>query len=173
MKRIRDLSVVFRLLLAVVIGILLFPATEKTDARRINTRIVKPKAVKKSSAERLLIVSFADSLRKINFTGYDKPAGSTYETFFVSNNNDVPMRKLALDIEYLTPDSLQLHRRSVSLECDVPAGETRMVSVRSWDRQNSFHYVRSKDSRKGTQGYVVIFYPQKAVFAIPLKASQD
>ena len=36
-----------------------------------------------------------------------------------------------------------LHRRQISVPCDIPAGETRNLSIQSWDKQQSFYFVRS------------------------------
>ena len=69
-------------------------------------------------------------------TGYDKPLRSRRETFFASNHSDRA-------VTYLDADRKMLHRRQISVPCDIPAGETRNLSIQSWDKQQSFYFVRS------------------------------
>jgi hypothetical protein len=94
-------------------------------------------------------------LSQINFSGYDKPASSDIETFFVTNNTDSEMTAFSFYIEYLATDDRQFHKRFLKLDCDIPAHETRKFDVKSWDKQHSFHYIDSNDSRKKTTTYKV------------------
>ncbi len=76
-------------------------------------------------------------------TGYDKPLRSRRETFFASNHSDRAVRRIAVTVTYLDADRKMLHRRQISVPCDIPAGETRNLSIQSWDKQQSFYFVRS------------------------------
>lgn len=80
------------------------------------------------------------TLDQISFSGFDKPARSSSESFFITNHTDRTMSGLSLYIEYLTPDGRQLHKQFLKLDCDIPAGETRKADIKSWDTQHSFHY---------------------------------
>lgn len=99
------------------------------------------------------------TLSQVAFSGYDKPQQSNSETFFITNNTDRRMSGISLYIEYRTEDNRQLHKRFFKLTCDIPAGETRMAEVESWDKQRSFYYIKSNASKKGGTPYVVIFDP--------------
>ncbi len=98
-------------------------------------------------------------LSQILFTGYEKPQNSSTETFFITNNTDRTMTGITLYIEYLTTDNRQLHKRFVRLSCNIPPGETRLADLTSWDKQKSFHYEKSAQSKRGGIAYKVIFDP--------------
>jgi hypothetical protein len=95
------------------------------------------------------------SLSDITFSGFDKPATSLKESFFVVNNTDCTLAGMKLEIEYLTTDGRQLHKRELDLKCDIPSGETRKIDVKSWDTQKSFRYYKSAESRKSAMPFKV------------------
>lgn len=95
---------------------------------------------------------------QISFSGFDKPATSSTESFFITNHTDRVMKGVALYIEYLTPDGRQLHKRWLKLDCLIPPGETRKADIRSWDSQRSFHYLKSRVSKKSAP-FDVVFDP--------------
>jgi len=141
-------------------------------ARKINTRLKKPQTQQGVSSTdyhtgKIIRIS-SDSkdprfrLSQLSFTGYDKPSSSDTETFFITNNTDYPLAGVDIEIEYLTADSTQLHKRMESISANVPAGETRQVKIRSWDTQHSFHFKDSRTGRNATYPYIVIFHPIEA-----------
>ena len=44
-----------------------------------------------------------------------------------------------------------LHSASHNVGADIPAGETRQMSIPSWDKQFSFYYRRSTTSQRAEQ----------------------
>lgn len=87
---------------------------------------------------------------QVRLSGYDKPQRSTTESLFVSNHSDRRLRHLSLRVTYTDMQGRQLHAAKVSLPCDIPAGETRRLYWRAWDRQQTMCYrlsVRSRQSR--------------------------
>lgn len=92
----------------------------------------------------------APGLELVEVKGYDKPLRSRRETFFVSNPGDKAIQRVALTISYFDTSNNLLHRASHNVAVDVPAGETRMAGVRSWDVQNGFYYLNSTVSHKST-----------------------
>lgn len=98
-------------------------------------------------------------LSQITFSGFDKPQQSNRETFFITNNTDRTMTGVVLYIEYLTPDGRQLNKSFYRLSCNIPAGETRIAEIPTWDKQNSFYYEKSKKSRSGGTPFTVVFDP--------------
>lgn len=86
----------------------------------------------------------------IETKGYDKPLRSRRETFFATNAGAVSVRRIAFTISYYDIDKHLLHRASHNVAADIPAGETRMVGVRSWDVQQTFYYVHSAVAHKST-----------------------
>lgn len=79
--------------------------------------------------------------RLVIVSGYEKPLRSMRETVHVTNADTLRlMRAVKLDILYLDVDGNQVHRKSVSIDCNIPPGETKMLSFKSWDIQNRFFY---------------------------------
>ena len=100
---------------------------------------------------------FTEIARHIFFTGYDKKGGSSYESFFVSNDSETPITALELEISYFTEQGKLLHRRKVELKETIPAKETREIDIPSWDKQKNFHYVKSQSGKNGSAPYTVRF----------------
>lgn len=87
-------------------------------------------------------------------SGYEKPLRSLRETVHVSNLDSVrSIRALIVSASYLDVDSAQVHKRDVEIQCDIPAGETRMVVFRSWDIQNRFYYIDGPKPRTQSSAY--------------------
>lgn len=98
-------------------------------------------------------------LDQVVFTGFDKKQNNSKESFFIINNTDRRLTGVALYIDYRTPDGRQLNRQYLKLSCDIPAGETRKVDIKSWDTQRSFYYYKSKPSKNGGNPFDVTFDP--------------
>lgn len=136
---------------------LLAPLCADGQKRRVKTRI---KVAREALVPEAFIVSSADSasgysVSQVEITDYQKPAGSDKETFSLTNLTDKPLAAIELQIEYLTPEGRQIHKRTVKADCDVPPGETRIVELRSWDRQRSWYYARGQKPRKQASPYEV------------------
>lgn len=99
------------------------------------------------------------SLSDVSFAGYDKPATSTKETIFITNGTDRTLRAVNVSIDYLDANGRQLHSRTVTLEVEIPGGQTRMATFKSWDTQGSFRYAGSRKSRKETYIYTIKLKP--------------
>ena len=99
------------------------------------------------------------SFSQFVYTGFDKPQSSATESFFLSNHTDCILEEAAIYIEYLTQDSIQLHKRFVKFQCHIPAGETRRVDIRTWDKQRSFYYEKSTPGRRGGTPFIIRITP--------------
>lgn len=86
----------------------------------------------------------------IRFSGYDKPNGATREMFFLTNlmPDSMDIDGVNVTFDYYDMKDRQLHSATHTLRVTLPAGRTRNVGVRSWDRNNSFHYFRSQPPRR-------------------------
>ena len=100
---------------------------------------------------------FTEIAKKLTFTGYDKKAGASTETFFINNGSDKTIKSIELEITYLGSGGKQLHKREVEIEEEIPAGETRKIDIQSWDKQKHFHYVKSDAGKNGSAPYTVRF----------------
>jgi len=76
----------------------------------------------------------------IDVAGYDKPLRSSRETLFVTNRSSRTLKGVELRIIYLDAKGRQLHEAVHWLPSDIPPGETRRLSFKSWDLQRTFYY---------------------------------
>ncbi|MDE5749345.1 MAG: hypothetical protein K2H87_01085, partial [Duncaniella sp.] len=72
--------------------------------------------------------------------GYDKPLRATRETLCATNLTHRPIATLLVEITYTDLSGRQLHTRRVTLDADIPPGETRLLSFPSWDVNHTFFY---------------------------------
>ncbi len=79
----------------------------------------------------------------VDINGYDKPLRSRREVFFVTNNATDTVAEIAYTINYYDTQRRMLHSISDRTPVEIPRGETRQVSKKSWDPQFNFYYVRS------------------------------
>lgn len=101
----------------------------------------------------------------IDVSGYDKPLRSSRETLFVTNRSARTLTAVELCIIYLDAKGRQLHERTIWLPADIPAGETRRISFRSWDVQRTFYYrLTGRPRRSDGTVYDVSIRPIRAVF---------
>lgn len=123
-------------------------------AQRTTRSGLRPKAHAAESAAAVTLVYdtiVSPGSDIIDVKGYDKPLRSRRETFFATNNGSVPVRRMAFTISYYDIDRHLLHRASHNVEADIPAGEQRMVGVRSWDVQQAFYYTRTTVDHKSSK----------------------
>lgn len=100
------------------------------------------------------------SKEQFAFSGFDKKLNSSQESFFLTNKSNRILTGIELFIEYLTPDGRQLDMRFHEIKCNIPAGETRKIDIKSWDSQHSFHYIKSAPAKGGGTPFIVRFFPQ-------------
>lgn len=115
---------------------------------------------------RTITVSDSISLAaQISLSGYDKTREANRESLFISNKGPYTLTSLTLLITYTATDGRLYHRRTETVKCHIPAGETRLIDFRSWDRQHSFYYHRSrKPTRTTATPYEVSIRPLKALY---------
>lgn len=121
--------------------------------KRINARQQRGEESAKDS-----IILITDSMpisneiaEKIQFYGFDKTISSSSESFFIVNGLDMPLSGMEIEISYFDMKGRQLNSQNVKIDCDIPAGETRRLDIKSWDIQKSFYYFQSaKPKRQAT-----------------------
>lgn len=132
---------------------------------RLNTKETKAEKEEEMTAGSFMVASQCEDcnngyrLDQLVFSGFDKKLNSGTESFFITNNTDRILTSVTLYIEYLTPDGRQLNKKFYRLSCNIPAGETRMADIKSWDTQHSFYYVNSAPARGGGSPFTVRFDP--------------
>lgn len=74
---------------------------------------------------------------------------------FLTNKSDNTLIGIFFTIEYLDRTGRQLNKISQSIPADIPPGETRQLQWNSWDRQQSFFYIGSRQPRTRATGFDV------------------
>lgn len=95
------------------------------------------------------------SPEKVSFSGYDKQATSTIESFLVTNNSQYDISAVKVRIYYKDMKGRMLHSRDISKKCHVKKGETRKLDVSTWDKQKSYYYYLSNEPRRVSTPYQV------------------
>ena len=141
------------------------------SARKYSYKLDTPKVSEEEEAEQemalgsFMVASQCENcnngyrLEQISFSGFDKPQSSNNETFFITNNTDRTMTGVTLYIDYRDSQDRQLHKQFLRLSCEIPAGETRQATIKSWDTQHSFYYEKSAPSKRVGSPFRVIIDP--------------
>lgn len=93
----------------------------------------------------------------VTLRGFNKRAGETKETFFVTNNTKHRISHIRLLLRYTTMSGAMLHERTVTVPVKLKPGETQMASIRSFDTQRLFYYFGSPKPRKAATPFKVAF----------------
>lgn len=91
----------------------------------------------------------------IEIAGYDKPLNSNKETFFATNRGKATIVSIGITFNYFDTQKRQLHQVTKTINCSIPPGETRQLSISSWDKQKAFYYYRSPQPRRQATPYKV------------------
>lgn len=97
------------------------------------------------------------SQESVSLRGYTKRASDSRETFLITNNTTGRMSHVRLRFRYSTLGGEVLHERVVTVEVNLKAGETRLVSVPSWDKQRMFYYHGGSQPRKPATPYRIAY----------------
>lgn len=150
--------------------------TPSADAKKIKSSFAVEKKSGKSDPKVTLLtgreIVLSDSLsdlkesdgifqelNKISFVGFDKESGSNFESFIIKNEGTQRLRGFKVRVDYLDLQGRMLHSRTVEDTCLVPAGETRRIDVKSWDKQHTFYYYLGNVPRKVATPFKVKFHP--------------
>lgn len=91
----------------------------------------------------------------IKFTGYDKNLASTKESFHIINGSGLDIKSMFVKIMYKDMSGRMLHSREISINEEIPCGETRKVDIPSWDTQKTFYYYLSTRPKRIAAPYKI------------------
>lgn len=130
--------------------------TVNLQARKIK---YAAKEVKKPIKQELVKTEYSNEM--FDITGYDKAANSDKESFFVTNNTDQTISYVDINIIYRLEDGRMLHNRNEKIELMLLPGQTKIVYLKTWDKQHNFRYHLSAEvsKRKQTTPYWVTVTP--------------
>ena len=148
--------VFFLILLIILPSITIFT----TEGKKITSKVKAPKETTSERLENNRIKSsqgkiFKEVADSLNFVGYDKKGSADYETFFVDNSSSQDIMDVEVEISYFSNGDKLIHKRRQVVQGYFPHKESRKIDIPTWDRQKSYHYIRSVPSKKGSTPYTV------------------
>ena len=93
----------------------------------------------------------------VTLKGYSKKASDSRESFFVTNNMKHRISHIRLLMRYSQMNGEMLHQREATVEVDLKPGETRLVSIKTFDVQRLFYYYAGPKPRKNATPFKVAF----------------
>ncbi|MBR5744402.1 MAG: hypothetical protein IKX94_03645, partial [Muribaculaceae bacterium] len=102
---------------------------------------------KLSTVKSDLTVVDSVSTDSVEVRGFDKPLYSVKETFLVTNKLSRRISSITLTINYIDIADRVFNSRTVTVDCSIPSGTTRQLSIKSFDTQKSYYYIRSRRPR--------------------------
>ena len=93
----------------------------------------------------------------VTLKGFSKRASDSKESFFITNNTDHRMSAVRLLLRYTTMSGEMLDQRTVTVTVNLKPGETKLVSVKSFDVQRLFYYYAGPQPRKQATPFQVAF----------------
>ncbi|MDE6135836.1 MAG: FxLYD domain-containing protein [Muribaculaceae bacterium] len=118
-------------------------AAQNTTRHRLRPAPATPAESSASSNEAATDTIVSPKAHLLELNGFDKPLRSRRETFFVTNNTPAKVTAVAFTMTYYDQSGRMLHSVPARVNIDIPAGETRQASIKSWDSQQAFYYIRS------------------------------
>ena len=93
----------------------------------------------------------------VSLKGYSKRASDSKESFFVTNNTGHRMSAVRLLLRYSTMNGEMLTQRTVTVPVELKPGETKLVSIKSFDVQRLFYFYAGPKPRKQATPFKVAF----------------
>lgn len=144
--------VALRFIAVLIVLLTLLADCAPMQARTVTTR-------RGVGPRREMAVAAHDTLREVAdsvaVVGYDKPMRASRETFFVVNHTGRRLGVVNVTFAYYDLTGRMLHAVTVDVKCDIPAGETRQLSIPTWDIQRLHYYWASPAPRRGGTPYDV------------------
>ena len=144
------------LLVALVISSLDMDARVRTT--RKNLRSTEVPVMVLEQADDMLPDSLAQvDPDAVSLKGYSKRASDSKESFFITNNTSHRMSAVRLLMRYTTMAGEMLMQRTVNVPVNLKPGETKLVSVKSFDVQRLFYYYAGPQPRKQATPFKVAY----------------
>ena len=158
--KVRNKHILTLPLLLVLMVILLCASTldARTRTTRKNLRSTEVPVAVMESTDNLL----PDSLLQVDpnavtLKGFSKRASESKESFFITNNTGHRMSAVRLLLCYTTMQGEMLTQRTVNVPVNLKSGETKLVSIKSFDVQRLFYYYAGPQPRKSATPFQVAF----------------
>lgn len=130
----------------------------RTRTTRKNLQSLEVPVVALESNDGLLPDSLVDiDPNAVTLKGYSKRASDSKESFFITNNTSHRMSAVRLLLRYTTMNGEMLTQRAVTVPVSLKPGETKLVSIKSFDIQRLFYYYAGPQPRKSATPFQVAF----------------
>ena len=161
MKNSRKYNLTFPPLVSVLLVVLVISSLDM-DARvrttRKNLRSTEVPVMVLEQADDMLPDSLAQvDPNAVSLKGYSKRASDSKESFFITNNTSHRMSAVRLLMRYTTMAGEMLTQRTVNVPVNLKPGETKLVSVKSFDVQRLFYYYAGPQPRKQATPFKVAY----------------
>lgn len=161
MKNSRKYNLTFPPLVSVLLVVLVISSLDM-DARvrttRKNLRSTEVPVMVLEQADDMLPDSLAQvDPDAVSLKGYSKRASDSKESFFITNNTSHRMSAVRLLMRYTTMAGEMLTQRTVNVPVNLKPGETKLVSVKSFDVQRLFYYYAGPQPRKQATPFKVAY----------------
>lgn len=131
-------------------------ARTRTTRKNLSSTEVPVAAIE--TADGLLPDSLAQvDPNAVTLKGYSKRASDSKESFFITNNTNHRMSAVRLLLRYTTMNGEMLTQRTVTVPVSLKPGETKLVSIKSFDVQRLFYYYAGSRPRKQATPFKVAF----------------
>ena len=143
-------------LLLILLCVSSLDARTRTTRKNLKTNEV-PVAVLDSADDLLPDSLLTGDPTAVTLKGFAKRASDTKESFFITNNTKHRMSAVRLLLRYTTMGGEMLTQRVVNVPVSLRPGETKLVSVKSFDVQRLFYYYAGPQPRKQATPFKVAF----------------
>ena len=147
---------------SVLVLVLVLVCVSQLDARtkttRKNLRSTEVPVMTLEAGDEFLPDSLAEvDPNAVTLKGYSKRASDSKESFFITNNTNHRMSAVRLLMRYTTMNGEMLTQRTVNVPVNLKPGETKLVSIKSFDVQRLFYYYGGPQPRKQATPFKVAY----------------
>ena len=146
------------LLMLIVLCISALDVDARIRTTRKNLRSTEVPVVALEADDALLPDSLAQlDPNAVTLKGFSKRASESKESFFITNNTGHRMSAVRLLLRYTAMSGEMLTQRTVNVPVNLKPGETKLVSIKSFDVQRLFYYYAGPQPRKQATPFKVAY----------------
>ena len=146
------------LLMLIVLCVSALDVDARIRTTRKNLRSTEVPVVELEADDALLPDSLAQlDPNAVTLKGFSKRASESKESFFITNNTGHRMSAVRLLLRYTAMSGEMLTQRTVNVPVNLKPGETKLVSIKSFDVQRLFYYYAGPQPRKQATPFKVAY----------------
>ena len=147
-----------RSILCIILAILsvVAVARTRTTQKQLHSAVAVVQPLEVTEVDSADLVAGVDP-DGIVMKGFSKRASDSKESFFLTSRLKHRISSVRLLMRYSTMDGNVLHERRVVVPVDLKPGETKLVTVKTFDVQHLFYYYGSGKPRKSATPFKVAY----------------